>query len=85
MLNRVPTRYSLMKRRILAVNEQGCTTNYDENEDVHHLLVKCDFFDKIGYVISNWLGFYTTFNGSLVVHITQFDSLGGLHKKFETP
>ncbi|AES61527.2 transmembrane protein, putative [Medicago truncatula] len=32
-----------MKRRVLAVNEQGCTTNCGENEDVHHVLVKCDF------------------------------------------
>jgi len=39
MLNRVLTRDDLMKGRVFAVNEQGCTTNCSENEDVHHLSV----------------------------------------------
>jgi len=42
--NRVPTRDNLWKRRILVVNEQVCTANCDNNEDVHHLFVKCEYF-----------------------------------------
>ena len=44
MRNRVPTRDILWRRRILAASEQGCTANCGNNEDIHHLFVKCGFF-----------------------------------------
>jgi len=81
MHNRMSTKDNLWKRHILEYNEQGCTTNCNNNEDVHHLFVKCEFFGKIWYFISNWLGFNTTFNGSIVDHITDCGSLRGFSHK----
>jgi hypothetical protein len=44
MRNRVPTRGNLWRRHILATNEQGCTANCGNNEDMNHLFVNCEFF-----------------------------------------
>jgi len=70
-----------MKRHILAANEHGCMMNCGDIEDVNHLYVNCDFFGRIWYFISNWLGFYTTINDGLEEHITHFGSLEGFSHK----
>jgi len=37
----------------------------------------CDVYDGLWYFIFSWLGFSITFNGKVLRHIFQFDSLGG--------
>jgi hypothetical protein len=54
------------------------------NEDIDHLFVKCDFYGKLWYFISSWLGFSTAYNAMVLEHIYQFGSLGGFSYKVQS-
>jgi len=82
----VPAMDNLVKRRILAANDQDCMANRGENEDVDHLFYHLWFlfyFCRLWYCISGWLGFSTVSDGRVLEHITQFGSLGGFSLKFQ--
>jgi len=79
--NRVSTRGNLLHRHIRAANEQGCIANCGVHVDVNYLFVNCDFFGRIWYYISCWLGFSIAFNGRVLDHIYQFGSLRGFSHK----
>jgi len=49
-------------------------------EDRNFLFVRCHFYDKICYLVSRWLGFSTTTQGTLYDYLTQFGGLGGYSK-----
>ena len=84
LCNIVLTRDNLLQRRVISASEQGCTTNCCVNEDMDHLFVKCDFYGRLWYFISSWLGFCTTYNGKVLEHIYQFGSLGGFSYKVQS-
>lgn len=52
----------------------------DSNEDVDHLFVKCDF-DRIWYLISDWVEFVTVTPGILSDQFMHFIFIGGFSKK----
>ena len=79
--NRVPTRNNLFQWRIIACTDQECTAACGMNKDVNHLFVNCNFYGRLWYLISRWLGFSTVYNSRILEHIYQFDSLGGFSHK----
>jgi len=73
-LNWVPTKDKLVQRRVLEANDQGCVANFGFNDDRDNLFISCFFFGMWSQ-IANWLGFSTTFHGSLFNHLHQFGGL----------
>jgi len=49
-------------------------------KDVNHLFLFCDFFGKIWYSVTSWLGFVTGRPTHLSDHLLQFGTLGGFLK-----
>jgi len=41
-----------------------------------HLFVRCHFYGRIWCLVSRWLGFSTTIQGTLLDYLTQFSGLG---------
>lgn len=41
---------------------------------------KCDFFCKIWYLVSHWLGFVIVTKGTMSDHLAHFGGLGGFSK-----
>lgn len=66
----------MVKRRILAIDDQGCLANCGSNEDKDNLFVNCDFFGKLWSIIYGWLGFSPAFHGCVLDHLIQFGGLG---------
>ena len=65
---------------MLLIDEQLCTRGCRCNEDRDHLVVSCDFFGNICYVICGWLEISSASSRNLIKHLTQFCGLGGFSK-----
>jgi len=52
-------------------------------EDGDYLFVRCHSYDRIWYLVSRWLGFSTTIQGTLLDYLIQVDGLGGYLKSIQ--
>jgi len=75
--NRLPTTDNLIKRHILHPNAQLCVGGCSLIEDAKHLFLSCDFFGKLWYGISQWLGYQLVFPDNVSDHLYQFSTFSG--------
>jgi hypothetical protein len=81
LLNRFSTRDNLVWRRVLPPHSENCTRGCGTNEDNDPLFITRHFYGRINcLVVSNYLGFPTVIQGTLVNHLSQFDGLGRFSK-----
>jgi len=52
-------------------------------EDRDHLIFQCDFYGRLWYLNSGWLGFSFVSQGALQDDSLQFGGLRGFSKKFQ--
>jgi len=72
--DRLLTTDNLIKRHILHLNAHLCVGECGMIEDVNHLFLSCDFFGKLWYGISHWLGYHLMFPKNVSDHLYQFDT-----------
>ena len=77
LCNRLPTTDNLIKRHILHPNAQLCVGGCSMIEDAKHLFLSGDFFGKLWYGISHWLGYHLVFPESVSDHLYQFSTFSG--------
>ena len=75
--DRLQTTDNLIKRHILHPNAQLCVGACRTIEDANHLFLSCDFFDKLWYGISHWLGYNIVFPENMSDHLYQFGTFSG--------
>jgi len=75
--DRLPTTDNLIKRHILHLNAQLCVGGGGTIEDAKHLFLFCDFFGKLWYGISHWLGYNIVFPENVTGHLYQFGTFSG--------
>lgn len=80
LLDRIFIKINLFRREIINHNDQLCTGGCGMNEDMNRLFAKCDFFCKIWYLVSHWLGFVIVSKGTMSDHLAHFGGLGGFSK-----
>jgi len=51
--NRLPTKYNLVRRRIIQVQEAACAAGCGEIESVNRLFLNCDTFSSFGLICCN--------------------------------
>jgi len=76
--NRLPTTDNLIKKHIFYIRMRnyawgGCNMI----EDAKHLFLSCDFFGKLWYDISHWLGYHLVFPENVSDHLYQFSTFSG--------
>jgi len=74
--NHIPTTSNLTRRQVLQPNVHLCVGGFGRLMDIDHLFLSCDFFGKIWYDISSWLGFTTIHPTRVSDHLLQFGTLG---------
>jgi len=74
---------NLIKRRVIQLNAQLCAGGCGNPEDVNHLFISCEFFEKISFDISNWLGVTKVHPTHVSYHLLQFRALGGFSKNIQ--
>lgn len=79
-LTRVLTKDNFVRQHIIVLTNHNYSPDCGLLEDMEHLFVKCDFYDRLWSLVSGWLGLSTTTHGNLWIHLVQFGELGG----FET-
>jgi hypothetical protein len=57
LLDRIPTKDNLLKRRIIQVQHEQCSMCGVASESARHLFLHCGFAAKVWYDIIRWLGF----------------------------
>ncbi|PNX97438.1 cysteine-rich receptor-like protein kinase [Trifolium pratense] len=57
LLNRIPSKDNLRKRRMLQEHQQVCALCNLKVETVLHLFLHCEIAAKVWYAITSWLGF----------------------------
>src|SRR4051812_49603861 len=60
---RLPTKDNLMRRNILAEENQTCSNGCMEPEDRDHICVRCPHFSNVWPILARWLGFVSVFQG----------------------
>ncbi|GAU32903.1 hypothetical protein TSUD_152630 [Trifolium subterraneum] len=71
-LNRLPTKDNLLRRGIIEVHQELCSTNCGKAEDAVHLFIQCDVYSQVWHLVLNWLGLSTALHVSLGGHAEQF-------------
>ncbi|GAU47519.1 hypothetical protein TSUD_138910 [Trifolium subterraneum] len=79
-LNRLPTKDNLLRRGVIEVHQELCSTNCGKAEDVVHLFIQCDVYSQVWHLVLNWLGLSTALHVSLGGHAEQFAGVGGNSK-----
>jgi hypothetical protein len=79
--NRIPTTNNLIRMQVLQPNVHLCVGGCGKSKDIDNLFLSCDFFKKIWYGISSWLGFIMVHLAHVLNHLLQFEILGGFPKK----
>ncbi|GAU20019.1 hypothetical protein TSUD_273540 [Trifolium subterraneum] len=79
-LNRLPTKDNLLRRGVIEVHQELCSTNCGKAEDAVHLFIQCDVYSQVWHLVLNWLGLSTALHVSLGGHTEQFAGLGGNSK-----
>ncbi|GAU39629.1 hypothetical protein TSUD_397170 [Trifolium subterraneum] len=77
---RLPTKDNLLRRGVIEVHQDLCSTNCGKAEDAVHLFLQCDVYSQVWHLVLNWLGFSTALHVSLGGHAEQFGGLGGNSK-----
>jgi len=71
--NCIPIMDNLIRRQTLRPKVHLCVGSCGKHEDIDHLFFSCDFFRRIWYGISSWLGFTTVHPARVSDHLFQFD------------
>jgi len=79
--DRLPTTDNLIKRHILHLNVHLCVGGCGMIEDAKHLFLSGDFFGKLWYGISHWLGYQLVFPENVSNHLYQFGTVSGSNSK----
>jgi hypothetical protein len=70
LLDRIPTKVNLAKRRLLAVEEsKWCVFCGYEDEPAIHLFLHCNVISKVWSAVMNWLQFHLITPPSLFIHL----------------
>ena len=75
--DRLQTTDNLIKRHILHPNAQLCVGRCSTIEDARHLFLSGNFFGKLWYGISHWLGYDIVFPENVSDHLYQFGTFSG--------
>lgn len=77
LLDRIPTRVNLRKRKILHELVSPCCflCNEDVDETSSHLFFNCSFSSKIWSALGNWLDTNITMMGDAKEHLEAFSNL----------
>ena len=76
--NRLPTKDTLLRRRVLQPDDTMCEGGCGLLESVDHLFLGCNFFGSVWFLVWQWLGISTVGFGVLPEHFLQFNPLAGL-------
>ena len=78
--DRLPTKDNLFRRGVLDQNSLECVAGCGTVELSDHLLLYCNLFGFVYYLIYGWLGIYVAAPQSLIDHFTQFSYFGDASK-----
>jgi hypothetical protein len=76
--DRIPTRSNLARRHVLQPNDTLCVGGCGYIETAEHLVLGCELFGSVWYLLCNWLGLSYVSPGSVSEHYFQFIHLAGL-------
>jgi hypothetical protein len=76
LLDRVPTRENLGKRRVLHNNETSCPFCERELETARHLFLHCPFASAVWYALNRWLGVVVVLPGDVMMSYVQLVGSG---------
>jgi len=69
LLDRIPSKVNLAKRRSLGLKEsKRCVFCDIEDESATHLFLHCDFISKVWSEVMRWLNFYVITPPNLLIH-----------------
>jgi hypothetical protein len=78
--DRIPTRSNLARRHVLQSNDTLCVGGCGFIETTKHLVLGCQLFGKVWYLLCRWLGISYVLPGSVADHFYQFTHLAGMSR-----
>jgi len=79
--DRLPTKFNLLNRDIIQVDDTPCMASCGLIESVQHLFITCDFFGSLWQLVRLWLGFSGVDHNVLSIHFTQFTNNLGTRRR----
>jgi hypothetical protein len=78
LLNRLPTKDNLLRRRIVQVDDTVCAYGCGEPESASHLFLECHVPNTVWLYVRQWIGIPTVLPCQVREHHTQFSLLPGI-------